>query len=154
MIWNKTGQPQTLYVKFSVGELGSYTVQAWRTITQAGWLTPLIAAAWLLSPRPWWLTSSLCHCCSTNRMEGWVHFVMTVGTTTASTCELTQAEITLQNNWGTPTSPNFHEGSDISLVNGFNYPVTIVGPYSQSQDLKPKVAQRTPTSSTAQRFRQ
>jgi hypothetical protein len=45
----------------------------------------------------------------------------------------TQAEFTIQDHWSFDDS--WHAGYDISLLDGFNYPVKITAPYSQSQDL-------------------
>jgi hypothetical protein len=132
-IRNNTGQQQTVYAKFSPS---GYNLND--LAKKNGWnvygsvLSALVndgQSLQLLFDKP---------------NTGLVNFVMSLGSTTAPTCQLTQAELTLQNNWGTVDNPNFHEGADISLVNGFNYPVTIVGPYSQSQDLKPKAKPTDP----------
>ncbi len=132
-IKNNTGKQQTVYVKFSPS---GYNLKD--LAKKNGWnVDGNILSASVNDGQSLQLLFD-------NPNTGLVHFVMSLGSTTAPTCQLTQAELTLQNNWGTVAKPDFHEGSDISLVNGFNYPVTIVGPYSQSQDLKPKTKPTDP----------
>lgn len=55
-------------------------------------------------------------------------FTVTMATTTG--CKLTQAEITVHNFFGN----EWHDGYDISLVNGFNYKVKINAPYTDVRD--------------------
>jgi hypothetical protein len=134
-IKNGTGQKQTVYVKFSPS---GYNLSD--LAKKYGWsVDGSVLSAEVNDGRSMQLLFD-------KPDTGLVHFVISLGSTTAPTCQLTQAELTLQNNWGTVNNPNFHEGADISLVNGFNWPATIVGPYSQSQDLKPKAKPTDPDS--------
>ncbi|MFC1835065.1 hypothetical protein ACFL2Q_10055 [Thermodesulfobacteriota bacterium] len=133
-IWNKTGKQQKVYVKFSQT---SYSMDHFKS------------EGWTVDGNILWALVDDGKSIPLNFNQpgnGISVLVISVGSTTAPTCQLTQAELTLQNNWGTVDKPNVHEGTDISLVNGFDYPVTIVAPYSQSQDLKPKAKPTDPNT--------
>ena len=55
---------------------------------------------------------------------------ITLSLDTTTGCNVTQAEITVHNEF----SGQWHDGYDISLVNGFNYPVKIDAPYTATTD--------------------
>jgi hypothetical protein len=62
--------------------------------------------------------------------EGGVTVTLTLDATTG--CNLSQAELTLHDYYD--FNQTWHDGYDISLVNGFNFPVTIAAPYNATTD--------------------
>lgn len=62
--------------------------------------------------------------------QGAVTITLTLDTTTG--CDLSQAELTLHDYYA--FNQTWHDGYDISLVNGFNVPVTITAPYNATVD--------------------
>lgn len=92
---------------------------------------------------PGWTTSSDCNLLSheitpsdtlvvnfDKPSQGAVTVTVTLDTTTG--CDVSQAELTLHDYYA--FNQTWHDGYDISLVNGFNYPVAINAPYNTTAD--------------------